>query len=175
MGQENTAKKKARFNIVDVVVILLIIALIGVIAIKLFGSKATEVVSQKVDCYAEVCIIGAVPRLYNEIERQDLIGQRMVSGNEYLTATIEDWWMQPYDVDAIRDDGVIVNSISPDKMNVYFLVKTEVAPDTPSPKIGSQELRVGRTFLIKTQTFECSGVIYRVEIGEYTGNGTLQE
>ena len=172
---ENTAKKKVRFNIVDVVVILLIIALVGAIVIKLFGSKATEVIAQKTDCYMEVCIVGAVPRLQNEILRQDLAGQRLVSGNEYLSATIQDVWITDYDVDAIKDDGTIVNSISPDKKNVYFLIKTEIAPDTPSPKIGSQEMRAGRSFIIKTQTFECNGIIYRVEIGEYTGNGNLQE
>ena len=32
--------------------------------------------------------------------------------------------------------------------------------------IGSQELRAGRTYIVKTQTFECNGTIRYVDIAE---------
>jgi len=32
--------------------------------------------------------------------------------------------------------------------------------------VGSQELRAGKTFIVKTQTFECSGTVRYVQIGE---------
>ncbi|MBR5756507.1 MAG: hypothetical protein IKX96_03005, partial [Firmicutes bacterium] len=57
--------------------------------------------------------------------------------------------------------------------NVIVLVKCQVAEGTPSPKIGSQELRAGKTFIVKTQRFECSGTIRYVELGEY--NSTYRQ
>ena len=163
-------KKKKRFNIVDIIIILLVIAVVGAIAVKLLGDRATEVVSQKSDCWMEVEIIGAGPNLVDEVERQDLVGERLVSGNEYMNATVEKVWTEEYWVQAIRDDGVVVDAMDPTKVVLCFLIKTQVAPDTPSPKIGSQEMRAGKTFIVKTQRFECAGTIRYVEIGEYTKN-----
>lgn len=159
-----------KFNIVDIVIVLLVIVMIAVVAVKVFGSKATDIVSAKTTLYTEIDVIGATPRMIDEVERQKdtLIGARLVSGNEYLSATVEDVWMEDYYVDVQCADGTIVNSKSPDKKDIIFLVKTEVAEGTPSPKIGSQEVRAGRTFIIKTQTFETSGTIRYVNFGEYT-------
>ena len=163
-------------NIVDIIVIVLIIAMVGVIAVKLLGSQATDVVSQKVDWYAEVEVLGAYPRMYDEVERihDDLIGARMVAGNEFLTATVEDFWFEDYSVDVSREDGSIVYSTSPIRKNIVFLVKFQAAPDTASPKIGAQEVRTGKTLTVKTQTFETNGVIRYVNKGAYEG-GTKSE
>ncbi len=154
-------------NIVDLMVLLLIVAVVAVVATKLGGSAVTDAISQKVDCYMQVRVIGAHPSLVVETKNQDLIGQRLVSGNQYLDATIEDCWIEDYRVQVVTDDGRILTSTDPDKKDIIFLIKTQVAPDTPSPKIGSQELRSGRTYIVKSQTFEISGTIRYVEIGAY--------
>ena len=154
-------------NIVDLIVVLLVIAVVGVVGTQLLGSKVTDAVSQQTDCYAQVRIIGAHPYMLTDVENKELKGQRMVSGNSYLSATIEDVWFEDYWITATTDDGRIVTATDPVKKDIIFLVKTQVAPDTASPKIGSQELRSGRTFIVKTQTYECSGTIRYVEIGGY--------
>lgn len=154
-------------NIVDLIVLLLVVAVAGVLATQLLGNKVTDAVSQKVDCYAQIRIIGAHPSMVTDIKNRDMAGERMVSGNEYLSSTIEDVWIEDYRVQAVTDDGRIVTATDPDKKDIIFLVKTQVAPDTASPKIGSQELRAGKTFIVKTQTYECSGTIRYVEIGGY--------
>ncbi|NLY70269.1 MAG: DUF4330 domain-containing protein [Clostridiales bacterium] len=153
-------------NVVDLVILIVVIAVLGAIAWQLFGPQINNAVSPQVDLTAEVVIIGTPPRLLEEIERQDLVGEKLVAGNEYMNATITDVWFEDYIVQAIRDDGIIVDALDPSKKDVVIEIKTKVAKDTPSPKIGSQELRAGRTFIVKTQTFECSGTIRRVEIGE---------
>ncbi|NCA93349.1 DUF4330 family protein, partial [bacterium] len=71
-----------------------------------------------------------------------------------------------YVVQAVRSDGIIVDAKDPSKKDVVMIIKTTVAKGTPSPKIGSQELRAGKTYILKTQTFECSGTIRYVEIAE---------
>ena len=158
---------KKKINIIDIAIVVIIVLAIAVVAIKVLGSKVTDAVSEKVDCYAEVVIVGAQPRIFNEALRQNLIGEKMVSGNEYLSSTIEDMWLEDYVIQVENSDGVTVNSTDPTCKNLVVLVKTQIAADTASPKIGSQELRAGKTFIVKTQTFETSGIIRYVNIGSY--------
>ncbi|MCQ2565982.1 MAG: DUF4330 domain-containing protein [Clostridia bacterium] len=164
-------------NLVDLLVLLLVIAVVAVVGVKLFGTKAVEVVSAKSDCYAEIEVIGANPRLYNEVDRQmdKLIGARMVTGNEYLSATIEDIWYEPYNILATNSDGYVVASIDETRVSIVFLVKTQVSPDAATLSIGSQELRSGKTFIVKTQALETSGTIRYVNVGEYDGEGRANE
>ncbi|MCI5897437.1 MAG: DUF4330 domain-containing protein [Anaerovoracaceae bacterium] len=152
-------------NLADLLVLVLIVAVIAGVGVKLFGTQVQNKVAPQVDCIVEVDIIGTSPRILNEIERQDLKGERIVSGNEYLNATIEDVWFEDYIVQTPRDDGTIVNSTDPSKKDVIVKIKTTVPEGTASPKIGSQELRAGKTYIVKTQRFECSGTIRYVEIG----------
>lgn len=153
-------------NVVDLLILVAILVVVFGIGWQLFGTQVNDAVSPQADLTAEVVIIGTAPRLINEIERQDLIGEQLVSGNQYMEATISDVWLEDYIMQTIRDDGVIVDAKDPSKKDVVVQIKTKVAKDTASPKIGSQELRAGKTFIIKTQTFECSGTIRYVEISE---------
>ena len=161
-------KKKRKINIIDIAVIAILLIAIAVVGIKLAGNKVQDAVANKVDCYAEVVIVGAQPRIYNEVFRQDLVGEKMVSGNEFLSSTIEDVWLEDYVTQVVTADGGTVDSVDPTQKNIVVLVKTQVSEGTASPKIGSQELRAGKTFIVKTQTFETSGVIRYVNFGEYT-------
>jgi hypothetical protein len=154
-------------NVVDLIAVVAVIAVIGAIAVQLLGAKVTDVVSEKVDCYAEVAIIGAAPRIFEEAIRQDLTGERLVSGNEYLEGTVEDLWLEDYWMQAITADGRIVDAKDPTKKTIVVLIRATVPKGTASPKIGSQELRAGRTYIVKTQTFESIGTIRYVEMGEY--------
>lgn len=154
-------------NVVDLIVLVIILTMVGAIGVQLLGAKVKDVVAEKVDCYAEVAIIGAAPRIYEEVLRQDLVGKHVVSGNEYLSATIEDVWLEDYVMQNPTYSGEIVDATDPTKQTIIVLLKTTVAKDTPSPKIGSQELRSGKTYIVKTQTFESSGTIRYVELGGY--------
>ena len=91
----------------------------------------------------------------------------MVAGSVYIDGTIEDVWLEDYKVQVQTDDGRIVTATDPDKKDIIFAIKFPIAKDTPNPKLGSQEVRAGRTLIVKTQTFETSGTIRYVQIGEY--------
>lgn len=154
-------------NVVDLIALAAVVAVIGAIGVQLLGAKVTDAVSEKVDCYMEVAIIGAAPRIFEEAVRQDLAGERLVSGNEYLSATVQKVWLEDYWMQAITADGRIVDAKDPTKKNILVLIRATVPKDTASPKIGSQELRAGRTYIVKTQTFESIGTIRYVEMGGY--------
>ena len=153
-------------NVVDLLILLVVVLIIGGVGWKLLGTQMQNSIAPQVDLVAEVVIVGTPPRIVDEILRQDMIGTPLVGGNEYLPAEITDVQLEPYIMQAIRDDGIIVDATDPSKQDVVFTIKLKVPKGTASPKIGSQELRAGKTFILKTQTFECAGTIRYVEIGE---------
>ena len=138
-------------NVVDLIVIVIVLAVIAVLGAAILGDTATDVVSVKVPCNAEVIIYGVTPEVADEAVRQELVGERLVSGNEYMDANITSLDIRDNAQDAYFKD-IIVG------------ITTQVAPETASPKIGSQELRAGKEYIVKTQTFECTGIIDRVDI-----------
>lgn len=152
-------------NVVDLIILLVIVLVVGAIAWQLLGNKVKDVVSTQEELTAVVAIAGAHPSLVDEVLRQDLVGEKMVSGNQYLDAYISNVTLTDYVMQIPNADGVIVDAVDPTQKTILIEIKSQVAADTASPKIGSQEIRSGKTFIIKTQTFECSGIIYRVQIG----------
>lgn len=153
-------------NVVDLILLIAVVAVVGAIGWHLFGGAVNDAVSPQVKLTAQVDIIGTAPRIIQEIERQDLVGQKIVSGNQYVDATITDVKLEDYVIQATRADGVIVDAKDPSKKDVIVTITTTVPKGTASPKIGSQEVRAGRTYIVKTQTFECSGTIRYVEIAK---------
>jgi len=153
-------------NPVDLLALIVVIVVIVGIAWQLFGNKVTEVVSPNVEMTTEVIVSGAPPELCAEVERQNLVGQKLVATNNYLDATITDVRLVDYAVQVQTADGKIVNATDPTKKNIVFDISSKVARDTASPKIGNQDVKAGRTYLVKTQAFEVSGTIYYVKIGD---------
>ncbi|MBR0129965.1 MAG: DUF4330 family protein [Firmicutes bacterium] len=158
-------------NLVDLLVLLIIIAVIAVVGKSLLQDRVSEVVASKETIWMEVEVVGANPRYYEEIQRQNPIGSQLIAGNLYQNATIEAWWMEEFLPAAFTEDGQTVYLPDPLRENVVYLIKSEVAPDTATPQIANQEARAGRSFIVKTQTTEMSGIIRYVEIGpDYTGS-----
>lgn len=153
-------------NIVDLLLVIAILAVAGGVGWKLLGPQVTEKVSPQVEMTANMVVIGTPPRLIEEINRQDPVGQRLVAGNEYMSATIEDIKIENYVVQAVTADGTIVDAVDPSKKDVIFTIKTKVSAGTPNPKIGSQEVKAGKTFILKTQTLEVIATIKSVDIAE---------
>lgn len=153
-------------NVVDLLVLISVLLVGGTIVWQLLGDRVSDAVSPQTELTAVVAVAGAHPDLVNEVLRQELVGQKLVSGNYYLDAYVSRVWIEDYVMQAITDQGIILDAKDPTKKDIMFEIKAQVAKDTASPKIGSQEVRAGRTFIVKTQTFECSGSIYYVEIAD---------
>ena len=152
-------KKKRKINIIDIIVILVILAAIAVVGVKLAGDKVQDAVSSKVNCYAEVEIYDVKSSIEEEVKRQGLVGERIVSGNSYMNASVEKVWFEAQNP---ADD------LKPEMNKMVVLIKTKVAEGTASPAVGSQELRAGKDYIVKTQTFEMTGTVRYVELGNYT-------
>ena len=153
-------------NVVDLIVLLAVICVLGAIVWQLLGDRVNDALSEQTEMTLVVSIAGSHPDLVEEITRQDLVGEKLVTGNQYLDAYISDVWFEDYVMQLETADGRLVDAVDPTKKDIMIEIKSTVAKDTASPKIGSQEVRAGRTYIVKTQTFECSGIIYYVDIAD---------
>ncbi len=153
-------------NIVDLLVLLAAIAVVVGVGYKLFAPQLQEARAEQVKMTAVVRVRGATPFLVKEVERNSQIGKKIVSGNTFTNATITDMKIEPYDQQVTTADGRIVTTRDPDKRDLVFTIETTVPAGTASPSIGTQEVRAGRTLIVKTNDFETTGNIDVVDIAD---------
>lgn len=153
-------------NVVDLIILAAVVCLVGAIVWQLAGDKVSDAVSAEADMRVVMKVTGCNPDLVEEARRQDLVGEPLIGGGVVLDAYITDMWIEDYVIQVQTADGRIVDAKDPTQKTMCFEIKTKVPKNTPSPKIGSQEVRTGMTFTIKTQTFSTIANIYYLEIGE---------
>lgn len=153
-------------NIVDLLVLLAAIAVVAGVGYKLFAPKIADVTAKQVELTMVVRVRGATPFLQDEVERNSQVGKKLVSGNSYVNAEIVDMTVEDYVQQVTTADGRIVDALDGTKKDLVFTVKTTVPDGTPSPSIGTQEVRAGRTFILKTNDFETTGNIDSVDIAD---------
>lgn len=153
-------------NVVDLLVLVAAIAVVGGVGYKLFAKQIKEVASPQVSLTMTVRVRGASPFLVAEAERNSQIGKSLVSGNSYMNASITDMKIEPYQQQVTTADGEIVTATDPDKKDIIFTIETKVSKGTPAPAIGTQEVRAGRTYIVKTNDFETTGIIDTVDIAD---------
>ncbi len=162
-------EKGKLFGIINVVdLICLIIALLLALGVgwKILGPKVQESVAPTTTMTTTFRIRGTYDYMLRELERIDLVGQRLLMGTGYVDATVTSVNYEPYTVQLPTDDGRIVDAVDPIRKDVIITVESEVASGTPILKIGTQEVRAGRTFTFKTRTFETNAIIDSVAVND---------
>ena len=152
-------------NLIDLICILLALLLVGGVGWKLLGDRIKGAVSSTTTATCILRVRGAQSYLQDWLTEHDQVGQQLIAGTSYVDgAYIEDIWMEDYVTQATTDEGVIVDAVDPTKKDVMFRITGEVSADSPILKIGSQEVRTGRTFTVKTRTFEISAIVQSVTV-----------
>ena len=147
-------------NVVDLLVLVAAIAVVAGVGYKLFAKQIKEVASPQVSLTMTVRVRGATPFLVNEVQRNSQVG------NSYVNAQITDMKIDDYNQQVTTADGRIVTATDPEKKDLVFTITTKVSKGTPAPAIGTQEVRAGRTFIVKTNDFETTGNIDSVDIAD---------
>ncbi|MFR3787792.1 DUF4330 domain-containing protein [Agathobaculum desmolans] len=153
-------------NVVDLLVLVAAVAVAAGVGYKLFAPQIVEATAKQVEMTVTVRVRGATPFLVEEVERNSQIGKKIVSGNSFTNATITDMKIEDYVQQMPTADGEIRDAVDPSKKDLVFTIETTVPEGTASPSIGTQEVRAGRTFIVKTNDFETSGNIDMVDIAE---------
>ncbi len=153
-------------NVVDLLVLAAAVALIAGVGYKLFAPQIAEAASPQVKMTTVVRVRGATPFLVDEVERNSQVGKQLVSGNSYVAAEITDMYLDDYVQQVTTADGRIVDAVDGTKKDIVFTIESSVSKGTPTPAIGTQEVRAGRTFILKTNDFETTGIITTVDFAD---------
>ena len=153
-------EKKRRFNIIDLCVLVLIVAVVGFLGYKVANgiqSRGADTITLKYQVMYE----GVSTDLY-DATAEHVPSQIMASGvlyDSYVTA------VEKKDC-FVYENGEWVKD--PYHCNLIFTVEGNVANATVlTTEVGSQEVRVGKVHVLKTQYLEFDkGIITFVEWGE---------
>ena len=155
-------KAKRKFNIVDVIIVLLILAVVGFAAYKLMSSG--NVGPQEMTKVTYTVKAEGVPKELYENCKAHLPSPLMASG-ALVGGQIESVEKAPYYV--LGADGEWVED--PEHVTLYFTATTETPTEAVmTTKVGDQEDRIGKKdYILKSGYIEIkAGVIVDVQWGE---------
>lgn len=151
---------KPKFNFVDLVIVLIILALVCAGVYKLFlvnTSIAVQNGNVEFGVYVEEV---RIPTVENITEGQPV---RDVQTNTPLgNITRVEYF--PYQEPVYTSDGRIVMADVPNKFDVIFYVESPAVITDNSVMIGNKEIKTGGQLSIKSNVFSVTGVVYGVTI-----------
>ena len=157
-----------KINIIDIVVLLLIVAVAVFLLLK-FTNRSSGLPGEAATSQIEYSAIvyRVTPEVYSAIEAEVALGGEhtqlmadgaMLAGSEVLSVT-----SQPHMEGVPMDDGTIVMAQEGDYVDVIFEMGAEIQ-NAITQKVGTQEVRIGKSHIIKTKTFELvNGIILTCE------------
>ncbi len=154
-------------NLVDLVCLLLVVLVLGGVGWKLLGPKVEEAVAPTTTMVSTFRIRGAYDYTLKWLAENDLVGQQLVMGTGYVDdAYITSIRYEPYIIQDTTADGEPVDvDFGESRQDVLITVESKIAKNAAILKIGTQEVRTGRTFTLKTRTFEMSVLVDSVVVG----------
>ncbi len=161
---ENKAKRIGKWNVIDIIAVILILAVLAFGAWKFLGNGGTTAGQVETTKVTYVVRVEGVPAELYENCLTHLPSPLMASG-ALVGGQIESVEQQPYYV--LGPDGQWVED--PEHVTLYFTaVTTTPTADVLTTKVGDQEVRIGKTdYILKSEYIEFSGgTIVDVRWGE---------
>ena len=160
---EQKAKRIGKFNIVDIIAVILILAVIAFAGYKFLGSGGESTQRAMTDVTYLVRVEGVAVELYDNC-LEHLPSKLMASG-ALVGGQIESVEKEPYYV--LGPDGKW--SEDPYHTTLIFTVTTQTpTEEVMTTKVGEQEVRIGKTdYILKSEYIEFSdATIVDVRWGE---------
>jgi len=151
---EQKAKRIGKFNVIDIIAVVLILAVLVFAGMKLMDRGSGEAAATAMTKVTYTVKVEGVPAELYENCQAHLPSPLMASG-ALVGGQIEAVEMQPYYV--LGPDGEWIED--PEHVTLLFTATTE----TPSgavmtTKVGDQEVRIGKTdYILKSEYIEFSG------------------
>jgi len=166
-------KQTRKINIIDLIVLIVIAAVAVGVVLKMTGildkSSGKEEAGSSVVEYT-VKVLRVDPSVYQavrgHIEAGDTQfmtnGGKEVDGSQVLSIRSE-----PYVFTTVLDDGkgTTVKSEDPYYLDVYFTCRSTTS-NAEAHTVGTQEVRIGRNFIVKARNYELTGTIMECDTVE---------
>ena len=137
-----------KLHLLDLLVIVLVLAVIFAVVWKLGAGKAAENASAQ--SYG-VDFTVVVDDVHEEVGRfaETQVGKQLTNSGKLLDATLIGCEYEP------QDDG---------KYTLYLSVEGTASMSEMVYKLGPQDVRVGFEYIVKTSSFELTGVVCDLEV-----------
>jgi len=165
---EKNRKLLGKFNIVDLLVVILVLAMVIGVALKLTGHLDPVETGAGGTDIVYTAEVGAIqPEIYEEIKNfiqaakdAGLPGDQLMANGEKLNGYITDVEATPHVNYFYDEQGRGVTSSEADgRLDLIFTIQAH-AENSVTTKVGTQEVRVGKSHIVKTVHFELNGTIY---------------
>ena len=151
---EQKAKRVGKFNVVDIIAVVLIVAVAAFVGYKLFldGDDTVTAEREMTKVTYVVRVEGVAAELYDN-SKDHLPSKRMASG-ALVGGQIEAVEKEPYYV--LDANGNWVED--PNHVTLLFIATTETpTAEVMTTKVGEQEVRIGKTdYILKSEYIEFS-------------------
>ena len=158
-----------KINIVDLLVILVVLIGIVVVAVKFLAPGSTTAVNPaKTPVTYQVLVESVQPEVYENIQ-EHIPGTLMASG-EFLDGQVTAVTATPHASEAsVSASGeMLLVPVDSDLLDLVFTIECNVV-NPVTTEIGPQEVRIGKTHIVKTDKFELTnGVIIDCVWGDGT-------
>jgi len=157
-------KSKRKINIIDIIIIVVIIAVALFFAYKFLGGKGKLAPKTQI---TYTVLVQAVPKEEYQNILSFIPGQAIASGSN-IESEVKSVTAVPCKVDKIEKtntDSYVKTVIIPsgEYVDLTFTLTAQVTATSLLNEIGTQEVRVGRTHIVKTKNFELTGVVISLE------------
>ena len=169
---EEKKRRAGKFNIVDIIIVLILVAAVAFLGIKLMGGE-----SQVISSAARIRYTVVVSDVDDEVSEnimavQEKLGKVQLMANGALVdGYVENVSVGPHITHETNSEGVVIPSVEQgENANVDMTFTIEGAVDSlTTKKVGSQEVRIGKGHIVKTTEYELEGyktVIASLEVIE---------
>lgn len=175
---DKNGKLFGKINIIDLLVIIIAVAVVAAVALKMTGHMGAVRSEAGTNITYTVRVEGVNQEVYDNIQKyidqaiaQKKPGDRLMSNGDLLSAYVTGVTAQPHEAKAAltTTDGALVIPMMEDTVDLTFTIQASVSNNVKT-EVGSQEVRVGKTHVVKTTHFELNnGVILSCEWQDGTG------
>lgn len=151
-----------KLNIIDLFVVVILIAAVVLLGVKLANRNGGGVVGTTKLTYT-VEVDAVEPEVYESV-KENIPGQLMASG-DLVDAYVVSVTASPSHSGASLDTsgGALDVTLRDDLLDLVFTIEANVT-NTVTNEVGTQEVRIGKSHIVKTTKFELpSGVILSCE------------
>lgn len=159
---DEKGKLFGKLNIIDLLVVLLAIAVAAVLVAKRSGGDGGDPGGAPVTLTYQTLIKGVDPRYYDSVRQfvDPAEGKKdqLLSNSSLLNGFVVDCQATPHVEYINTDDGQVkrAQSEEDDRVDLLFTIEVQVDDGTTNT-VGSQQVRVGSSHIVKTAHFEFSG------------------
>lgn len=149
-----------KINLVDLAAVLILIAALAAVGWKLGGRKVADAVADRNPEYEYVAVCA---RVYPEVCEfaESCVGDQLLAGSKLLNGEITEVVTKPH-MEMSEQTGARLED--PDFRDLYVTIRCKPTLVGGSLTIGTQEIRVGKSHIVKSTKLEIpNGLILSIE------------